>query len=68
MCINLKISGSGTEKPCLSGAVCKKGTELYTPTDKGILINIYTTLSSYPIPGPKVWSGLKKRVATVFSA
>lgn len=34
-CINLKISGSGNEHPCNSGAVCKKGTALYKETDPG---------------------------------
>lgn len=68
MCLNLEISGSGTEHPCTAGAVCKKGPALYTESDAGILINIYQTLSSYTIPGPKIWSGLKKRVAMAFSA
>ncbi|KAK3067485.1 hypothetical protein LTR53_015622 [Teratosphaeriaceae sp. CCFEE 6253] len=60
-CINLKITGSGSEKPCLSGADCRKGTKLYKETGTGIVFNIYTTLTSYPIPGPKIWSGLEKR-------
>ncbi|RYP70631.1 hypothetical protein DL771_005344 [Monosporascus sp. 5C6A] len=48
-CINLKITGSGTESP--EGVV---GTELYTPTDPGILHNIYNdeTNPTYQIPGP----------------
>ena len=65
MCVNVKISGSGTEHPCKSGAACRKGTALYKADDAGILINIYTTLSSYKIPGPAVWSGLKKRAGMV---
>ncbi|KXL41797.1 lytic polysaccharide monooxygenase [Acidomyces richmondensis BFW] len=70
-CINLKITGSGTKYPCLSGASCPKGTALYKEKDPGILINIYTALSSYTIPGPKIWSGLSskvKRVAQAFTA
>ncbi|CAG8958824.1 hypothetical protein HYFRA_00011775 [Hymenoscyphus fraxineus] len=51
-CINLEITGSGTASP--SGV---KGTALYTATDPGILINIYTTLASYIVPGPPLFSG-----------
>ncbi|KAI0128232.1 lytic polysaccharide monooxygenase [Hypoxylon sp. NC0597] len=51
-CINLDISGSGTQLP--DGVV---GTELYTSTDPGILHNIYndenlSSVSDYKIPGP----------------
>lgn len=70
-CINLKISGTGSEYPCRSGADCRHGTELYSADDPGILINIYEVLSSYTIPGPKVWSRLikkMKRVAQGFAA
>ncbi|KAL2830938.1 lytic polysaccharide monooxygenase [Aspergillus pseudoustus] len=51
-CINLEITGGGSDSP--SGVL---GTELYTPTDPGILINIYTALDSYTIPGPALYSG-----------
>ena len=46
-CINLAISGSGTEKPAGT-----KGTALYKEADPGIEINIYQSLSTYVIPGP----------------
>ncbi|KAK6957363.1 hypothetical protein Daesc_000147 [Daldinia eschscholtzii] len=51
-CINLKISGSGTQSP--EGVV---GTQLYTATDPGILHNIYndeklSSVADYKIPGP----------------
>ncbi|KAI1470487.1 lytic polysaccharide monooxygenase [Daldinia caldariorum] len=51
-CINLKISGSGTQSP--EGVV---GTSLYTSTDAGILHNIYndeklSSVADYKIPGP----------------
>ncbi|KAK6426678.1 hypothetical protein LTR95_016086 [Oleoguttula sp. CCFEE 5521] len=59
-CINVHITGSGTKRPCDSGAPCAKGTALYKATDAGILINIYQSLSSYTIPGPAVWSGWTK--------
>ena len=45
----------------MSGGQCRKGVKLYSPTAPGILINIYTTLTSYTIPGAPIWSGLKKR-------
>ncbi|KAL4780854.1 glycosyl hydrolase family 61-domain-containing protein [Aspergillus varians] len=51
-CVNLKVTGGGSDSP--SGTL---GTKLYTPTDDGILFNIYTSISSYPIPGPALYSG-----------
>ena len=51
-CFNLKITGSGSDKP--SGVL---GTSLYKPTDPGILVNIYTSLSTYVVPGPTLYSG-----------
>ncbi|KAK4631576.1 Polysaccharide monooxygenase Cel61a [Fulvia fulva] len=76
-CINVKVSGSGTTDPCASGADCAIGTALYKKDDAGILINIYQTLSSYDIPGPKLYGSggaaaaankTVKRVATAFRA
>ncbi|PYI01205.1 glycoside hydrolase [Aspergillus sclerotiicarbonarius CBS 121057] len=46
-CFNLQITGTGTAEP--SGVL---GTELYTPTDAGILVDIYQSLSTYEVPGP----------------
>ncbi|KAJ3465075.1 hypothetical protein MRS44_005733 [Fusarium solani] len=51
-CFNLEVTGSGTEEP--EGTL---GTELYKADDAGILFNIYTQLSTYPIPGPKLIAG-----------
>lgn len=51
-CFNLKVTGGGSDSP--SGTL---GTELYKDTDPGILANIYTSLSSYPIPGPALYTG-----------
>lgn len=52
-CINIEVEGSGTEAP--AGVSADK---LYTPTDPGILVNIYSgDLSSYKIPGPALFSG-----------
>ncbi|KAL4815029.1 glycosyl hydrolase family 61-domain-containing protein [Aspergillus spinulosporus] len=51
-CFNLKVTGSGTDSP--AGTL---GTELYNLDDPGILVNIYTSLSTYVIPGPTLYSG-----------
>jgi len=49
-CVELTISGSGSATP---SAVSIPGA--YSPTDPGILFNLYTTITSYPIPGPAVY-------------
>ncbi len=51
-CFNLQITGSGTATP--QGVL---GTKLYTPTDAGILANIYNAPLSYSIPGPALIAG-----------
>jgi len=50
-CINLEITGSGTDEP--TGTL---GEKLYTTDAPGILINIYSSLSTYKIPGPTLIS------------
>ncbi|KAL4996967.1 glycoside hydrolase [Aspergillus recurvatus] len=50
-CINLQVSGSGSAQP--EGIL---GTELYTSTDPGILVDIYNPLT-YIIPGPSMIAG-----------
>ena len=60
-CLNLIITGTGTERPCDNGADCRLGPALYKETGAGILVNIYVAISSYSMPGPAVWSGLKRR-------
>ncbi|KAL8404261.1 hypothetical protein RB594_009210 [Gaeumannomyces avenae] len=50
-CINLEVSGTGTETP--AGVVA---TKLYTAQDPGVLFNLYNNPTSYPIPGPAVFS------------
>ncbi|MCJ1404613.1 hypothetical protein MMC11_007839 [Xylographa trunciseda] len=52
-CVNLKVTGTGTDS-LPSGTL---GTSLYTPTDPGILFNIYTTPLSYSVPGPALLVG-----------
>ncbi|KAK0113419.1 hypothetical protein ONS95_013676 [Cadophora gregata] len=51
-CVNLEVSGSGTDNP--EGVL---GTSLYTPTDAGILVSIYTAGLTYEIPGPALYAG-----------
>lgn len=54
-CINIEVSGSGTNSLTSGGTL---GTALYTPTDPGILINIYYPApTSYEIPGPALMAG-----------
>ncbi|WYZ41395.1 hypothetical protein EsH8_V_000290 [Colletotrichum jinshuiense] len=48
-CLNIEVTGSGSDLPAGT-----KGTSLYTASDAGILISIYNSLTSYPIPGPKL--------------
>lgn len=62
-CFNLEITGDGTDVP--AGTL---GTKLYTPEDPGILINIYTTLTTYTIPGPTLIAGASSSVAQSSSA
>ncbi|MCJ1239221.1 hypothetical protein MMC14_007215 [Varicellaria rhodocarpa] len=51
-CINLQVTGSGNNS-IKTGTL---GEALYTPSDAGILVNIYTTLTSYLVPGPAMIS------------
>lgn len=51
-CVNLQISGGGSATP--AGVVA---ADLYSTEDPGIKINIYTTLTTYVIPGPTLYSG-----------
>lgn len=53
-CINLEISGSGTDDLSGKGTL---GTKLYTQDDPGIHFNIYGAYTSYPIPGPRPMAG-----------
>lgn len=52
-CFNIKVTGSGT-KSLPSGTL---GINLYKASDPGILLNPYTTITSYAIPGPTLWTG-----------
>ncbi|KAL4966293.1 lytic polysaccharide monooxygenase auxiliary activity family 9 protein [Aspergillus stella-maris] len=50
-CLNIVVSGGGSANP--TGTL---GTELYTSTDDGIIFDIYSSASSYPMPGPELFS------------
>ncbi|KAI5459446.1 endo-1,4-beta-glucanase, partial [Mariannaea sp. PMI_226] len=52
-CINLEITGSGTEVP--DGVL---GTALYKSNDPGIAVDIWDPLPTYVIPGPPLIPGV----------
>lgn len=49
-CISLNITNGGTASPAGVGA-----QQLYSPTDPGIRFNLYTSFTTYPMPGPTVY-------------
>ena len=51
-CINLDVTGDGTLDP--PGIL---GTELYSPDDEGLSVNIYVPLGTYPMVGPPLFDG-----------
>lgn len=51
-CFNIAITGGGSATP--TGTL---GTALYKADDPGILFNPYTTITSYAMPGPTLWTG-----------
>ena len=51
-CLNLRVTGSGTVRPTNGVA----GTSLYTRSQPGIIFNLYTQYTSYPYPGPALWT------------
>lgn len=51
-CVNVEVTGSGTTSLPAGTA----GESLYTETEAGILVNIYTAPITYTIPGPALWS------------
>ncbi|KAL4938836.1 glycosyl hydrolase family 61-domain-containing protein [Aspergillus oleicola] len=52
-CVQFKVTSDGSET--LPAGVSIPG--VYKADDPGILINIYSGLSDYEIPGPAVWTG-----------
>ncbi|KAJ5382340.1 Glycoside hydrolase family 61 [Penicillium concentricum] len=62
-CLNLKVTGGGSDSP--KGVL---GTELYKAADPGILVNIYTAMDSYKIPGPALYTGASSGSSTTAAA
>jgi cellulase len=58
-CYQVNVTGSGTASP---GTVKIPGA--YSASDPGILINIYTSLTAYTIPGPTPYGTTSPTVAT----
>ena len=59
-CINLKVIGGGAATP--------KGipaTQFYTPTDPGILVDIFNNIATYVIPGPALYKGRDTAPTTI---
>jgi hypothetical protein len=50
-CINIEITGGGGTNPGGTPAA-----SFYSASDPGIIFNLYTSFSSYPYPGPAVFS------------
>ncbi|KAI5858694.1 glycosyl hydrolase family 61-domain-containing protein [Tricharina praecox] len=59
-CSQVTVSSSGSVTP--PGTFNFIGG--YTPTDPGILFNLYSNPTTYPIPGPSVWTGAAGSAAT----
>ncbi|RPA72788.1 hypothetical protein BJ508DRAFT_67612 [Ascobolus immersus RN42] len=51
-CFQLKVTGGGSANP--SGVTFPGG---YSANDPGILFNLYGQYTSYPVPGPPVYTG-----------
>ena len=58
-CFQINVGGSGTALPATV-----KIPGVYSATDPGILINIYTQLNDYKIPGPAPFGTAAPTVAT----
>jgi cellulase len=51
-CINIEVTSGGSTRPSGSPA-----TSFYRASDPGVLFNLYTSFSSYSIPGPSLFNG-----------
>lgn len=51
-CINLEITGSGTSRPAGTA-----GTSLLSANEAGVLYNVWSPASSYPVPGGPIVQG-----------
>lgn len=52
-CGQIKVTGGSAELPSTGTDM----TKAYSATDPGVLVNIYSGLTDYKIPGPAVWNG-----------
>lgn len=52
-CVQIKVTSSGSKT--LPAGVAIPGA--YKANDAGVLFDIYSGATTYPIPGPKVWDG-----------
>jgi cellulase len=52
-CGQISVSGGSAALPATGTDM----TKAYSATDAGVLFDIYSGKTSYPIPGPKVWDG-----------
>jgi hypothetical protein len=61
-CINIDIqSDQSSLQPCMNGADCRKGDQLYREeTNPGLFVSIHSAITDYRIPGPAIWHGLAK--------
>lgn len=50
-CLNVKVTGGGNASP--TGTA---GEQLYQNTDPGILVNIYSPIDQYVMPGPAMYN------------
>lgn len=53
-CGQIKVTGSGSASLPATGVDM---TKAYSAEDPGVLFDIYSGATTYPIPGPKVWDG-----------
>ncbi len=59
-CVQFEVTGAGSAVPDQDFNF----NTGYTYADPGIVFNIYTPFTSYPIPGPAVWSGASSAPAS----
>ncbi|KAK4101153.1 lytic polysaccharide monooxygenase [Parathielavia hyrcaniae] len=52
-CVQIEVTGSGSAVPDQNFNI----NTGYTYADPGIVFNIYSSFTSYQIPGPEVWTG-----------
>lgn len=53
-CFQVTVGGTGTRSPASSYLVAFPGA--YTASTPGIVYDMYTNTSAYPIPGPALWT------------